>query len=139
MKFPWSYKALNEIFLNAREPEIDELQGEFIVDILSFLPSLKNLSHRKVMYTKDKTRLGHNVLSGRKWGHFLLTENKVKELSTLKAVKLSYDLEDNFFLLRNIRDYIRCIEENSLFIGKFYYLVCGYQVLIGYFSLEKIK
>jgi len=139
MKFPGSYKALNKIFLHARDPDIAELHGEFRVDILSFLPSLKSLSHRKVIYTKGKTLMGHNVLSGRKWGHFLLAENTIKESSTLKAVRLSYDQEDNFFLIKHIRDYIRCIEKNSLYIGKFYYMVFGRPFLIGYFSLEKIK
>jgi hypothetical protein len=139
MKFPWSYKKLNKIFLNARNPDIAELQGEFIVDILSFLPSLKSLSHRKVMYTTAEIQLGHNVLSGRKWGFFLLAEDSFKESGARKAVRLSYDLEDNLFLIKHIRDYIRCIEKNSLYIGKFYYIVFGRPFLIGFFSLEKIQ
>jgi len=116
-----------------------ELQGEFIVDILSFLPSLKGLSHRKVMFTKGKQGHGHNVLYGRTWGHFLLTENTFKELGSRKAVQLSYDVEDNFYLIKNIRDYIRCIDEKTLYIGKFYYHLFGHPLFIGYFSLEKIQ
>ncbi len=139
MKFPWSYKKLNKIFLHARYPDINELQGEFLVDILSFLPSLKRFSHRKVMYTTAKTQLGHNVISGRKWGRFSVSEGTFKESDFLKSVRLNYDLDNNFFLLKYIRDYIRCLEENTLYIGKFYYLVHGYPVLIGYFSLKKIQ
>ena len=116
-----------------------DLQGEFIVDILSFLPSLKRLSHRKVMLSKGKEGIGHNVLYGRRWGHFLLTENTFKELGSLKAIQLSYDVEDNFYLMKHIRDYIRCIDKKTLYIGKFYYHLFGYPVLIGYFSLEKIQ
>jgi hypothetical protein len=139
MKFPLNYKALNNIFLHALDPDIAELQGEYIVDILSFLPSFKRLSHRKVMHTTAKTQSGYNVLSGRKWGRFSVSEGTFMESDFLKVVRLNYDLENNFFLIKNIRDYIRCIEEYTLYIGKFYYVIFGYSFLIGYFSLEKIK
>ena len=139
MKFPTSYKELNKIFLNASDPVIAELNGEYIVDILSFLPSLKRLSHRKIMYTRAKTQLGHNVLSGRTWGRFSVSEGSFKESDFLKAVRLNYDREKNFFIIKNIRDYIRRIEDNTLYIGKFYYRIFERSIFIGYFSLEKIQ
>jgi hypothetical protein len=139
MKFPWSYKELNKIFLNAHDPDIDDFQGEYIVDILSWLPSFKSISHRKVIYTEGNRHYGHNVFPCLQWGQFLLTEKTLKESGDIKTLMLSYDLMDNFYLIKNIRDYIRCIDKNTLYIGKFYYQIFGYPVFIGYFSLEKIK
>ncbi len=139
MKFPTSYHKLNKIFLNARDPEITELQGEYIVDILSWLPSLKRLNHRKIINVMENTGRGHNVVMGKTWGRFSVTENTEKESVFHKALKLSYDNQDNSFLIRNIRDYIRCIEDNTLYIGKFFYRIFKRSVFIGYFSLKKIK
>jgi len=139
MKFPTSYKEINKIFLNASDPAIAELSGDYIVDILSFLPSFKRFNHRKVMYVKGDNHMGYNVLFGKTWGSFSVSEETFRESGFLKAVRLNYNLKDNVFPIKNIRDYIRCIEEKSLYIGKFYYLVLGYPILIGYFSLEKIQ
>jgi len=139
MQFPWSYKKLHQLFLDASDPDIDDVQGEFIVDMLSFLPSMKWLSHRKIITHDGSRHCGHNTLPGFTWGRFALTGKTFKKWGSVKTVMFNYDPGKNFFLLKNIRDYIRCIEEKKLYIGKFYYQFFGYPLLIGYFSLEKIK
>ena len=139
MKFPRRYHALKKIFLNACDPDIAALKGEYIVDILSFLPSLKRFNHRKVFHAGENNITGHNVLFGKTWGTFSVSESNDKESGFKKSLMLNYDMEDNFFLLRNIRDYMRSNENDTWYIGKFYFRFFRWDFFIGYFSLEKIK
>jgi hypothetical protein len=139
MKYPLSYNKLDRIFLNARDPDIKDFQGEFSVDILSVLPSFRWLSHRKVIYVENGNHIGHNVLSGKKWGKFSVSECDLMNTQSVKTLMFNYNMNNNFFLLRGIRDYVRCVERDTLYIGKFSYVIFNIHVLIGYFSLEKIK
>lgn len=139
MRFPLTYRELENIFMDARDPDIAALNGEYTVDMLSFLPSLKRFNHRKVIYAGEHKPAGYNVLFGKTWGKFSVSLSDDKETGFQKTLMLNYDLEHNFLLIRNIRDYLRCIEDNTLFIGKFYFRFFRWDFFIGYFSLEKIK
>ena len=53
MKLTRNHSRLTEIFKNARVPDIFEFHGEYLVDMLTVLPSLKNFSHRKIFLTEN--------------------------------------------------------------------------------------
>lgn len=140
MKFPNNNYELTEIFKNARIPEVSELNGEYFVDMLTMLPSLRKLSHRKVFYTKNDKVVGHNILFTNKiWGHFFLEEGICKEVDSSKVVVINYDKRENSFIFNRTKDFIRCVEDNTLYIGRFNYLFMGKFRFLGYFSLSKIK
>ena len=44
---------LDKIFIKSSIPELTELSGEYYVDMLTGLPSLKKLFHRKAFYQKN--------------------------------------------------------------------------------------
>jgi hypothetical protein len=138
MKFPANHNALKEMFINAAEPALYDFQGEYIVDMLAYLPSLKRFSHRKLFYKKNGRIFGHNILLNKKWGHFFLEEGVCSELDSIKTVVINYYLKENTFPVRRIRDHIRCIEKEKIYIGRFNYLIMGSPRFIGYFSLEKV-
>jgi hypothetical protein len=137
MKFPADYNRLKELFIKASEPELSDFQGEYIVDMLAYLPSLKGFSHRKTFYRKNDRIFGHNILLNKRWGHFFLEEDVCSELDSIKTVLINYDLKENTFPVRSIRDYVRCIEKEKIYIGRFNYLIGTRLYFIGYFSLEK--
>jgi len=139
MKFPANHNALKEMFINAAAPELSDFQGEYIVDMLAYLPSLKKLSHRKTFYKKNDRTLGHNILLNKKWGHFFLEEGVCSELDSIRTVVINYDLKENTFPVRRIRDHLRCIEKEKIYIGRFNYMIGTRLYFIGYFSLEKMK
>ncbi len=138
MKFPLNHNALKEMFINASESGLSEFQGEYIVDMLAYLPSLKRFSHRKVFYKKNDRIFGHNILSNKKWGHFYLEKGVCTDLDLLKITVINYDMRGNSLPVRRIRDYVRCIEKEKIYIGRFNYLIMSSPRFMGYFSLEKV-
>ena len=50
MTFPKTHRQLNEIFKDAGTPEIHDLNGEYLVDMLTVFPSFKRFSHKKVIH-----------------------------------------------------------------------------------------
>lgn len=73
MEFPKSNKKLGEVFAKAAVPDVFEFEGEYFVDMLTGLPSLRRFSHRKAFYAKEGGALGHNILfKNRIWGRFFL-------------------------------------------------------------------
>jgi hypothetical protein len=138
MKFPKNNKELEEIFKNAQIPEASEFDGEYFVDMLTVLPSLRKLSHRKVFHIENGKALGYNKLfSNRSWGRFFLEEEACKELGSLPAILINYDRPENSLLTNGMRDYVRRIEKGRIYIGRFNYLFMGKLLFLGYFSLIK--
>ncbi len=137
MKFPQSSCGLREVFKSAAPPHISELEGQYLVDMLTVWPSFKRFSHKKVMYKVDDKVQGHNVLFNKVWGHFFIEEGICKEVDSVRVVVINYNRAENSFSVRGIRDHIRCVEKDSLYIGRFNYQLPGRFQFLGYFSLEK--
>jgi hypothetical protein len=135
MKLPRNHSRLTEIFKNARVPDIFEFQGEYLVDMLTVLPSLKNFSHRKTFLTENRQVKGCNILFKKKiWGHFFLEHGTWRGLDVLV---INYARKENSFSFRMI-DYVRCVKKGTLYLGRFNYMLFGKPRFLGYFTLSKI-
>lgn len=139
MKLPETNAELAEIFRKASLPDVSEFRGEYLVDVLTGFPSFKRFSHRKVFYPSAGRVSGHNVLFKRKWGHFFTEEGVCESAGLIRATVINYDRKENSFPVRGIRDYVRCVEKDVLYIGRSHYLIFGRLYFMGYFLLEKIK
>ena len=139
MKLPGSNQELKEVFRNAKTPTATELNGEYLVDMLTVLPSLKRFSHRKVIYRENNMVSGYNVVFNKIWGRFIVEEDICKDVDSVKVTVINYNRPENSLLIRRIRDHLRCMEKDLLYIGRFNYLFSGRLQFMGYFSLEKIK
>ncbi|UCD15255.1 MAG: hypothetical protein JSV34_05935 [Candidatus Omnitrophota bacterium] len=138
MKLPRDNYRLTEVFKTAGIPSIYEFEGEYVVDMLTVLPSLRKFRHRKVFYTKNSRVLGYNIIFNQKiWGHFFVEEGICPSLGLGKAAVINYDRAQNSSLTNKIRDYIRRLDK-ATFLGRFMYLVLGRQYFLGYFSLSKV-
>ena len=138
MKLPRNHSRLTEIFKNAGIPDIFEFHGEYLVDMLTVLPSLKNFSHRKVFFTENNRVKGYNILFRKKiWGHFFLEHGTYKGKDPLDVLVINYARRENSFSFRMI-DYVRCIEDDTLYLGRFNYMLFGKPRFLGYFTLSKI-
>jgi len=139
MELPKTNSELKLIFRNAAPPDISEFSGEYLVDMLTVFPSLKIFGHRKIFYHENGKVTGCNVLFNRRWGHFSVKEEVCGEPDSLREAVISYDRGENTFPVRRIRDHVRRIEKDALYIGRFNYLIFGKLHFFGYFSLEKVK
>jgi hypothetical protein len=140
MRFPENNYELTEFFKKASVPEISKFNGEYLVDMLTVSPSLRKFSHRKVFYIENNRVLGHNVLfTDMIWGHFFLEQGICQEVDSSKVVVINYNRPENSFISNRIRDYVRCIVDDTLYIGRFNYLFMGKHRFLGYFSLSKTK
>jgi len=138
MKFPNNNHELTEIFKNVRAPEISEFNGEYFVDMLTVLPSLREFFHRKVFYAEDGGVVGYNVFfKDIVWGRFFVEEGICEEVNSLKVAVINYDRVENSFISNGIRDHVGCIEEGTLYLGRLNYLFKGKLRFLGYFSLSK--
>ncbi len=137
-KLPGSHKELRKIFQTAATPSPDELNGEYLVDMLTVWPRFKRFSHRKVIYLEHDKLEGHNVLFHTVWGRFFIEEEVCEEVSQVNVLLINYNREGNSYLIRGIRDQVRCLRKDELYIGRFNYLFFGKLIFLGYFSLEKI-
>ena len=138
MKFPKSNYELKKIFKQAKTPQILDFNGEYYVNMLTVLPSLRRFSHRKVFYHDNNRVIGYNVLFSNKiWGHFYLENGACREIDCLDAAVINYNRTENSFISKRIIDYIRCVEKDFLYLGRFNYFLMGKPRFLGYFSLEK--
>lgn len=135
MELPKDKRALGEIFKTAETPNPSEFQGEYFVDMLTALPSLRKLNHRKIFYQENGRTFGCNViLKNKKWGRFFV-EQTGGESGRLETI-INYGVPENSFISKNIRDQIRRVE-SGLYIGRFNYILFGKPRFLGYFSLIK--
>jgi hypothetical protein len=138
VKLPRNSGELTVLFRGAEAPELTELQGEYWVDMLTGLPSLKLLAHRKRFHTEGGSISGHNLLFGRWiWGRFGLEPGTCRDMGDLPAVLINYDRDGNSFVSRPMRDYVRRIEP-GLYLGRLYYAVGAGLACLGFFSLERM-
>lgn len=134
MGLPRNNRKLNEIFKNARTPDIFEFNGEYFVNMLTGIPSLKRFFHRKVFYPKNNKILGYNLFfNNMKWGSFFLEQRSYNEG---KVIVINYDKKENSFITDKIRDYVRRVDK-EIYLGRFNYLFFGKPLFLGYFSLTK--
>lgn len=139
MKLPKDNQELTEIFENARTPKVHEFDGEYYVDMLTTLPSLRRFSHRKVFYAEDNKIVGHNILFNRmKCGNFFLEEGVCRLSDALGVVVINYKRAENSFITNRVMDYVREIKHKNLYLGRFNYLFMGKLRFLGYFSLSKV-
>ncbi len=137
MEPPEDKRALDKIFKDAEIPNPSEFQGEYFVDMLTALPSLKKFSHRKTFRREENKTIGRNILfKGKKWGHFFL-EQTGGESGRSKTI-INYDVPENSFITRRIRDEVRRAG-NGAYLGRFNYIFFGKPRFLGYFSLVKRK
>jgi len=139
MKIPQGSRELRQIFMSAAPPDISELAGEYLVDMLTVWPSFKRFSHRKVFYRENDNIVGYNVLLNVTWGRFFIEEDICEDAGSVKVVVINYNRAENLSHVRPIRDHIRCVVKGIHYIGRFNYLIAGRLMFLGYFSLEKIK
>lgn len=138
MNFPGTHGQLKEIFKGAGAPDIQDLSGEYLVDMLTVFPSFKRFSHRKIIYKSDSRILGHNVLFNKTWGHFFIEEDVCRSVESVRVAVINYNRAENIFPVRGIRDHLRCVSDGALYIGRFNYSFSGRLYFLGYFSLEKV-
>ncbi len=140
MKLSRNNSELTGIFKNAQTPNISDFDGEYFVDMLTVLPSLIKFSHRKIFFIENNKIAGYNMLFTKTvWGHFFIEEGTCEELDSLKVAVINYNRVENSFVSNKIRDHVRCLEGNSLYLGRFNYLIMGKLHFLGYFSLSRIK
>jgi hypothetical protein len=133
-RLPRTLKSLNGFFSTAREPVFEELYGEYRVKILTGFPDFSWCNHRKVFYGKEGKGYGYNLMfSGWRWGYFDLRATPDPH----DAVLIDYDKKENPFFWRPIRDYIKCLQKNTLYLGQFRYELNRKEKFIGYFSLSR--
>lgn len=136
MELPKNNAQLEKIFKEASLADVSRLDGEYYVDMLTgILPSIRRFSHRKFFYHENGQTFGCNIIfNDIKWGYFFVETQKIGD--SLQTV-INYRHPKNSFLTNKIRDYIRCVEEDKIYIGRFNYLLNGKIRFLGYFSLRK--
>ena len=139
MNLPKNDLRLTEIFKTARVPRAMEFHGEYFVDMLTVLPSLKTFSHRKFFYTENNAVKGYNILLHKTiWGHFFLEHGTYEDESAAVLV-INYARKENHFFSYRMIDYVRCVEDDTLYLGRFNYILFGKPRFLGYFSLSKVQ
>lgn len=129
-------KQLDELFRESAAPEPELLDGEYAVDMLSGVPSLKIFGHKKIFRKEGNRIVGRNVIFQKiNWGYFFLEKS---EYGGAKTCLINYNAEKNGFLSKRIRDHIRYDAKNDIFIGRFNLKFFGRLFFLGYFSLNKI-
>ncbi len=139
MKFPRSNNKLKEIFKKAGTPDISEFSGEYLVDMLTFIPGFKMFPLRKVFYLENGGVSGYNILFNKVWGHFFLEKGFCEEVDSSGVAVINYDRTENSTIIRKIRDYVRCLDAGNLYLGRFNYMFVGRLRFLGYFSLSRMK
>jgi hypothetical protein len=139
MKFPRNNNELKKIFRKAYTPDISEFSGEYLVDMLTFIPGLNMFPLRKIFYVEHGGVSGYNILFKKVWGHFFLEKGICKEVDSLNTVVINYNRTENSAIIRNIRDDVRCLEKGNLYLGRFNYILMGNHRFLGYFSLSRMK
>lgn len=134
-ELPRDNHSLEKIFRSAAIPNTTDFSGKYFVDMLTGLPNFRRFGHHKVFYLEGDKVLGHNVIK-KTWGHFSL-EAGVSDLDGKGTVVIDYNRGENSFISKRIRDHVRCIQEEALYIGRFNYMLMGKLHFLGYFSLSK--
>ena len=140
MRLPRNNRELDDMFRSAAVPDISDFSGEYFVDMLTVLPSLRMFSHRKVFNADNAGVSGCNIIfRTMTWGRFYLEKGESNALDAIPVIVINYDRADNSIVFRGIRDHVRCLEKGVLYLGRFNYVVTGIPRFMGYFSLSQSK
>lgn len=138
MDIPSNRNRLAVLFSRATLPDPADLAGIFHVEMITGVPSLRRLNHRKWIYTRAGQYVGCNILfRDYRWGRFQLQTAKDpwdKEPSVL----INYDVPLNGGLTRRMRDHVRCLVPFDTYLGRFSYTVADKLRFVGYFSLRRV-
>lgn len=139
MILPKNNGQLDALFKEAAEPDIEEFNGEYWVNMLTgSIANFRWAGHRKRFFKENGIHKGINlVLWGIPFGTFSLEKSAAQSFKNLICVMLNYDKKKNI-LTRSIVDKVRKINE-SLYLGRYYYRVRGGLKFKGYFSLTRRK
>jgi hypothetical protein len=132
------HRELNAAFVNAGHPDLSNLIGEYLVNIV-MVPGYSRFSHRKIFYEENDKIYGYNILFNKAWGHFRVEEGRAAVPDPLNVAVINYNRMKNSFVIRRIRDHIRRVKRDKLYIGRANYLLFGQLRFFGYFTLEKIN
>jgi len=133
---PRNNTELDAIFRSAPVPSLSEFQGEYFVDMLTMLPSLRSFSHRKVFRKENGKIVGCNILFTRlALGRFFVEEALCEGFDSSRAVLINYNVPENI-LFGRVRDYVRRIDED-VYLGRFNILLFGKPHFMGYFTLTR--
>jgi len=135
INLPRNNTELDAIFRNAPVPALSEFQGEYFVDMLTMLPSLRSFSHRKVFRKEAAGIRGCNVLlRDLPLGRFFVEESACEGFDG-SALLINYNVPENI-LFRRVRDYVRRVDKD-LYLGRFNILLFGKPRFLGYFTLTR--
>ncbi|MGA1821498.1 MAG: hypothetical protein ACMUIG_03110 [Thermoplasmatota archaeon] len=140
IELPKGNSRLTEVFKAGDAGSSRDLKGEFYVDILTGLPSLRKLNHRKRISIEKGDHRGFNTVFRKKkvFGHFKVEPDTCEELDSIKVIKLDYYVPENSFIMNRMIDRMRCIKRRKLYLGRYYLRLFGKHRFMGYFTLEKI-
>jgi hypothetical protein len=140
MRLPRTNRELDDMFRSATVPDISDFSGEYFVDMLTVLPSLRTVSHRKIFHDDLEGVSGYNMIFRKMmWGRFYLEKGLSSDPDPSPVVVINYDRADNLIVFRRIRDHVRCLEKGVLYLGRFNYIMMGTPRFLGYFSLSQSK
>ena len=122
-------KELDKMWNEAATPEAHKLNGWYEVKILSGPGKIAGFFTRRWLKVLHKTT-GNNCVDGKKEGHFLLSQAE-------DSVLLNYDLPNNNFTWRRVKDYVRRVDNETL-IGQLNIKGWKKYHFAGYFTLTLI-
>ena len=145
-------EELAELYRNASTPTIAELDGDYRGRMLAVPPAgraLQALSRqwagsdyffvwqgKSFQPLADEVGRGVNrLLVDRLHRYPFLTRVKPSAFGEFDAVELDYDLPENPFFIRAIRDEIRRLDD-GLYLGQAYVRLGGSEQLVLYFGLQ---
>lgn len=142
-KLPRKNSKLTNLFINGKPVEIDELQNEYYVEMITgFVPNFIKFNHRKRFYKKDGKPYGNNIIfRNYNFGYFDIEENQIKvpgDDETHDVLILNYHNKRNF-IWRGMVDQIRCLEYQKLYLGRYNLHFFGKLRFVGYFALTLKK
>jgi hypothetical protein len=138
-------KNLESLFRDGDVPSADQLAeswrvpSEWWVSMLSGLPSLRRLGHRKQLrhVGMGSEVVGCNILfKDLRWGHFRL-ESGASPLDGRPVLLVNYQVPGNRFPLNRIRDHVRTTVDPWRMIGRFHLRLFGRDRGVGYFELRR--
>jgi hypothetical protein len=131
-------QELDQAFREARMFDPREPRGEYAVRMLTLMPSLHRLGHRK-LFLADRASPGGTNLFFRslKWGRFFLEEGLSADPAPLPVVVINYDVPGNLRATRTVRDHLREVESGRRYLGRLNVLLQGRLRFLAYFALTR--
>jgi len=139
MNLPRSNKELDKIFLACDQLNTEDFIGEYSVFMLTGYPNFLNFAHRKIFFLKGDKVYGRNVfLKNIRWANHFLEKAICEKPSPIETILINYNTSETAFVFSRIRDYMRKVND-SLYLGRFNYMLGKRELFLGYFSLTKLQ